>query len=256
MSEDLSAEAFYDGLAGDYHLILPADFDLVCRVQGEVLEALLPPPPARILDVSCGIGTQALGLAGRGYDVVGRDLSPEAVERARREADRRHLHLDLAVADMREVDRALDGRFSAAITCDNSLAHLHTDADLAAALGAMRRALEPGGTWLATVRDYDELAADRPAGLPGELHEDDAGRRIVTQVWEWSADGDTVRVHHVVAREAGGEWDTTVRVTTMRAWPRSAITGALEVAGFDDVTWLTEEEAGWYQPVVTARSGA
>lgn len=41
------------------------------------------PPPARILDCACGIGTQTLGLAGAGYRVHGTDLSPEAVRRAR-----------------------------------------------------------------------------------------------------------------------------------------------------------------------------
>jgi len=42
--------------------------------------------PLRVLDGACGIGTQALGLAGRGHRITGCDLNAAAVERARQEA--------------------------------------------------------------------------------------------------------------------------------------------------------------------------
>ena len=38
---------------------------------------LLPPPPARILDLACGQGRHAVRLAERGYQVVGVDTSPK-----------------------------------------------------------------------------------------------------------------------------------------------------------------------------------
>ena len=56
-----------------------------------------------ILDVSCGIGTQALGLAKLKYDVTASDLSPEAVERAKVEAHKRGITLSFSVADMRDA---------------------------------------------------------------------------------------------------------------------------------------------------------
>ncbi len=56
-----------------------------------------------ILDVACGIGTQALGLAQLGYQVTASDLSRAAVARARREAAARHLDLRCFVADMRHM---------------------------------------------------------------------------------------------------------------------------------------------------------
>jgi SAM-dependent methyltransferase len=39
--------------------------------------------PGRVLEVGCGTGTDALWLAGQGYAVLGVDISPLAVERAR-----------------------------------------------------------------------------------------------------------------------------------------------------------------------------
>ena len=40
-------------------------------------------PAGRALDIGCGTGTNAIWLAQRGYDVLGIDLSPKAIERAR-----------------------------------------------------------------------------------------------------------------------------------------------------------------------------
>src|SRR5689334_9174097 len=49
----------------------------------ELLDRLLPPPPARILDVGGGTGIYALPLAERGYRVHLIDAAPNHVERAR-----------------------------------------------------------------------------------------------------------------------------------------------------------------------------
>jgi S-adenosylmethionine-dependent methyltransferase len=45
------------------------------------LDAELPAPPARVLDLGCGQGTQALRLARRGYEVAGVDASAELLAR-------------------------------------------------------------------------------------------------------------------------------------------------------------------------------
>jgi SAM-dependent methyltransferase len=42
--------------------------------------------PGRALDIGCGTGTHALWLAAQGFDVVGIDISPRAIERARARA--------------------------------------------------------------------------------------------------------------------------------------------------------------------------
>jgi SAM-dependent methyltransferase len=94
---------FYAGLAPLYHLIYP-DWEASLRRQAGMLVSVIKDfwaGSATVLDVSCGIGTQALGLAGCGYRVTASDLSPEEVERARQEASARGLSLALSVADMR-----------------------------------------------------------------------------------------------------------------------------------------------------------
>ncbi|MFP2963994.1 hypothetical protein ACLEPN_41365 [Myxococcus sp. 1LA] len=62
------ALGFYEGMAEEYHLLF-ANWPQAVERQGAMLDALLrrceAPPPRRVLDCACGIGTQALGLAGR-----------------------------------------------------------------------------------------------------------------------------------------------------------------------------------------------
>lgn len=51
----------------------------------------------KVLDVSCGIGTQAIGLAQSEFRITGSDLSPEAIARAKRETAARALKILLSV---------------------------------------------------------------------------------------------------------------------------------------------------------------
>lgn len=56
--------------------------------------------PGRALDLGCGQGVNAVHLARRGWDVVGIDFVPAAVEAARDRAARAGVALDLRVGDV------------------------------------------------------------------------------------------------------------------------------------------------------------
>lgn len=79
---------FYDDLADFYDLIYRNWAESRER-QGVAIDGILkrelgrPPEQVRVLDVACGIGTQAIPLAQLGYSVVARDLSVGAVQRLR-----------------------------------------------------------------------------------------------------------------------------------------------------------------------------
>lgn len=66
--------------------------------------------PGTLLDLGCGQGTNALALAARGWSVLGVDISPQAVARARREAARRGLDAAFEVGELPgwTVDRRFD----------------------------------------------------------------------------------------------------------------------------------------------------
>ncbi len=109
-----------------------------------------------VLDVSCGIGTQALGLAKLGYEVTASDLSQEEVERAKREAASRSLMITFSTADMRESFTHHKRQFDVVISCDNSIPHLLTDDDILTAFRQFYQSVRTGGGCIVSVRDYEK----------------------------------------------------------------------------------------------------
>ncbi|HYQ66248.1 class I SAM-dependent DNA methyltransferase [Actinophytocola sp.] len=248
---------FYDQLAGDYHLMF-RDWWASSRRQGEILGGLLArhdvQPPATVLDCTCGIGTQALPLAMRGYRVVGSDYSAAAIARATEVAADRKIPIRLVEADVRRLGEVISSSFDAVVSFDNSLPHLLTDADLAAALTSIHDRLASGGLFVGSIRDYDALVRERAGGVMPGVVSVGGEPRIYGQAWQWDEQMRTVRIHMFILRQQDGEWRTVVRSTTFRALRRAELTTALTAASFTDIEWVDPAPDGYYQPVVTARA--
>ncbi|MFE1448215.1 class I SAM-dependent methyltransferase [Streptomyces olivaceoviridis] len=252
---ETSVARFYDELADDYHLIY-SDWDASIRRQGEVLDALIGQDRAAVLDCSCGIGTQAIGLALRGHSVTGTDLSPRAAARAVREAARRGLSLRTAAADMRRLPFP-DARFDTVVCADNALPHLLTEHDVRAALAEMRRVLRPAGLLLISTRPYEDLLRDRPSSTPPQVHRaTEGGERTVTfQLWRWHDDGEHYDMEHFQLLPEDGGWRVEVRRTTYWALGQRRLAGLAADAGFVDPGWRMPQETGFFQPLLVARAG-
>ncbi|MFD7554488.1 class I SAM-dependent methyltransferase [Streptomyces sp. NPDC059835] len=254
---ETSLADFYDDLADDYHLIY-SDWEASIRRQGDALDALIGQDRAAVLDCSCGIGTQAIGLARHGHRVTGTDISPRAAARAAREAAHRCLGLRTAAADMRRLPFA-DGRFDVVVCADNSLPHLLTEQDVRAALAEMLRVLRPGGQLLVSTRPYDELLRDRPASTPPQVHAADEGgggeRTVTFQLWHWHDDGERYDLEHFQLLPDAGDWRVQVRRATYWALGRDRLSGLAAEAGFVDPEWRMPQETGFFQPLLVARAG-
>jgi SAM-dependent methyltransferase len=258
-----SVEQFYDQLAASYHLIFP-DWAQSVHWQGTILAQLIGTELARlyspevaseartVLDCSCGIGTQAIGLAEQGYRVHATDLSPAAVAQARQNAVSFGVALSTGVADMRTLAQQVPGTFDIVLSCDNAVPHLLTTEDLHAATRQMWLKLRTPGLLVVSMRDYDQLRLDRPGGTMPRSFDGPEGRRVYFQVWEWAGDGDSYTVHLFIVRDVAGHWETEHHATRYRALQRDDMAAALRMAGFTDVRWHMPGEGGYYQPIVTA----
>lgn len=118
----MTMRGFYDRLAADYHLVYE-DWHAAIQRQAAALDRLIRAVhknPVDVLDCSCGIGTQAIGLAGLGYRVQGTDISERALERARVEAARLGVDVAFAACDFRDLT-PVEGMFDVVISCDNAI---------------------------------------------------------------------------------------------------------------------------------------
>jgi SAM-dependent methyltransferase len=111
---------------------------------GAILQ-LLPPPPARILECGCGTGWLSIMLKKYGYDVVGVDVSPGAIELCHSNTVFEGLEPpEFLVADVESL--TFRDEFDAVVFFDA----LHHSIDEQAAICSAYRALKIGGVCVAS----------------------------------------------------------------------------------------------------------
>ena len=248
---------FYDELADDYHLIFVNWHEAISR-QGELLHKLIQSKlnlsctnNTTILDCSCGIGTQAIGLAKYGYKVTATDISAESVKRAAKEAARYGVNINFGVVDFRSLNQEVSGLFNIVLSADNAIPHLLTDEELDKAFHNIHKKLLQKGLLILTIRDYDALVKEKITSTQPMILDD--GNRIVFQVYDWAQDEKTYTVNQFIMQVINGEWKTKHYRTVYRALLRQEINTVLEATGFVDVEWHFPSQTGYYQPILTAR---
>ncbi len=158
----------------------------------------------RVLDVGCGTGEHTILLARLGYDVLGVDGAPTAVEQARRNAAAQGVDARFEVGDALNLGDSPG--YDTVV--DSALFHVFDDADRSAYVGSLHRATRPGsvvhvlalsdagrgfGPQVSeqTIRDafgpgwqLEELASTTYRGVVTELHAEALGLAVGTRVDE------------------------------------------------------------------------
>lgn len=189
----------YDEIAEFYHLIFE-DWDASIERQALQLGALIRSiwsETRTVLDVTCGIGTQSIGLAKHGFKVTASDVSSASVARAKREAQDRDLRIAFTVCDIREIVDHHRAVFDVVMSCDNSIPHLLSDDDISEALIAMFACVRPGGGSLVTLRDYERQEEHKDSLLPHGLRTLRGKRYAVFQTRTFDGDRYDVTMYFV-----------------------------------------------------------
>jgi cyclopropane fatty-acyl-phospholipid synthase-like methyltransferase len=97
-----------------------------------------------VLDVGCGTGENALYLAGLGFEVVGIDIVPTAVETALSKAKERSLAATFLVMDALDLS-GLERGFNTVI--DSGFYHILPDKKRPVFVRSLASVLNPGGTY-------------------------------------------------------------------------------------------------------------
>jgi SAM-dependent methyltransferase len=169
-----------------------------------------PGPRTTVLDAGCGQGTQAIRLAGAGYDVTGVDVSDELLDLARATASNdpgaRSMRLRFERADLLDLPASYEGRFDA-VCCHGVLMYL---ASLAAGLEAVVGAARPGGIISIVTRNRAGIAMR--AGMCGD--------------WEQARTGFDARFYR-----------NRLGIDEVRADEPEEVREAFENAGAERVAW-------------------
>ena len=245
----MDVRGFYDALAPWYHLVYQ-DWEVSVARQGQALASLLASegrsPSQDVLDAAVGIGTQALGLATRGFQVTGSDISPVAVHRAGDEAARVGIQMHRIIADMRALP-VRSATFDAVIACDNALPHLLSEDEIHQALQECLRCLRPNGSCVISMRDY---GAPPPSGT---VETKDYGDRVwsgrpcrLSQTWRWHGAFYDV-AFELVTTDSAEEVVARTPPTTYFAIGTERVAMLMERAGFTRVRRI---DGCLFQPVL------
>lgn len=113
-------------------------------------------PVRTVLDLACGTGSLTCLLAGRGYEMIGVDISPDmlaqAADKAAEIAENPPLFL---CQPMEELD--LHDTVDACVCCLDSINHITRPADLRRAFARVHLFLSPGGLFLFDINTPEKL---------------------------------------------------------------------------------------------------
>jgi SAM-dependent methyltransferase len=260
----------YDGFSADYDRFVNWPERLAVElpfIVGQIANGLGQSASPYVLDVACGTGMHAIALAQRGYEVVGADLSGEMIERARanaraeRAAAAAGMGVRFEVAGFGELAEALtpERAFDAVLCLGNSLPHLLTPDDLAAALADFAACLRPEGLLLIQNRNFDAVLARGERWMPLQACREGDREWLFLRFYDFESDGTLTFNVVTLRREEEGNWSQ--RLATTRLWPlqREELVAALEAAGFGEIVCWGDVSGASFDPassgnlIITAR---
>ena len=96
---------------------------------------------SKVLDIGCGTGEHTIFLTRLGYDVLGIDFAPHAVEQARANAAEQGVDAHFEVADA--MNLSAEPGYQTIV--DSALFHIFDDADRVRYVSSLHTAAQPGG---------------------------------------------------------------------------------------------------------------
>jgi len=246
-------QTFYDDMASQYDKLF-LDWKSTTKEQAVILNKIFTDNGfdhnAHLLDCACGIGTQAIGLAGLGYNVTASDISDSELSEAKKRADENGVRIQFEHADFCALSDTFKEQFDIIIAMDNALPHMPTEEALGKAVKSIANQIKSGGLFVASIRDYDDLLKKKPPYSAPYIHKTAKGQRVSFQTWRWNDenyhltqyiidDEDTLQIHKFECE--------------YRATRRAELTDLLLAGGCTKVLWKLPEETGFYQPIVIAR---
>lgn len=208
------------------------------RVFRQMFAELGLPEKCRVLDLTCGMGTQAIGLAMQGHDVTAMDISQGQLNRAREEAEKiGGLEIGFIHGDAEHPQEYVDRPFDVILSFSNSLPLLGSEAAIANAVRGAHGLLKPGGVLLVSMRDHTKWRAERRAERPyvmesGPMVNGDR-RGVWLETAEWLDDGRRYISHIIFVMTEPAHEHIHYPFPPLDAITRAEFTALLAEAGFE-----------------------
>ena len=209
--------------------------------------------PLRVLDAACGTGQHTIALAKAGMQVAGADMSVEMIKVAQQNAANAGVSPDFQAAGFGSLSATFGAsHFDALLCLGNSLPHLLTTQDLAAALKDFFACLVPGGLLLIQNRNFNAVLADHNRWMEPQAYTEGKHEWVFQRFYDFEPDG-LIRFNIVtLKREKPGDWQASLTSTHLSPQTRQELEQALLTAGFTQIKVFGSLEDVFFDP---AKSG-
>lgn len=208
------------------------------------------PTDASILDCACGIGTDAIGLARRGYRVRGSDASETLIAEARKRARVAGVEVPLAVCSWEELPERYEERFDLALCTGNAISHCLSEGAMMRSLMAMRTILKAGGVLVVDSRNWEKVLRERPSlEVADRVSVRNGARCIPLYLWSYPDRQDEPHGFEIVLlflEEAGRVTDRRYRLE-YRPFEMRELLEILARIGFGEIWTNYAEDADRYE---------
>jgi len=196
-----------------------------------------------VVDVACGTFAIDLRLAKRGYEVVGRDLSPEMVRVGRRAARQADIPADVATGDMRTL--RLGREFDALLCIGTAFNYLTEPRDVRMAFRTFRTLLRPGGLLVLDLTNFDAWIDD-PMNARTEIdRRTPSGTRIAIFGFNEQTPAKTLHIaRFLTVVQRGRSIDVRFDEAPLKVWSKEALSRALRTQDFRPVEWWGDLAVG------------
>jgi glycine/sarcosine N-methyltransferase len=198
MDPPLSLQQFYSGFADKYDLFAP--WDKRIRRERRFFKYMLDMNRVNtVLDCFCGTGFHVAMLSEMGYEVDGMDISHEMIDRARKNLKSKGLDSQVRVGDVKSLKT--EKMYDCVLSMGNSLPHEFGDDNVSMALKGMHRALNPGGTCIIHMENFDRLYEDGDRFIPAMFNSDDHGTDVFIFAVDYHEDKVIFNILSVIERK-------------------------------------------------------
>ncbi len=224
-----TVEEHYSRLLSDVYSWMYGGWDAAIARYTEFFESrgIAPHGSKRAIDLGAGCGFQAIPLARLGFSVLGIDLDRKLL--AALEQHKGGEDIEIVCADILDFRRHAPKSAELIVCMVDTLLHLDSQAAVTRLLADVFAALEPGGTFIATFRDFTVETKELERFIP--VRNDD--KTVFTCFLEFEPD--TVKVHDLVYRRVDGRWDFKKSFYRKLRLPTDWVVTTLLDAGFADV---------------------
>ena len=224
-----SVEEHYNRLLADVYSWMYGGWDAALARYTEFFttRGIAPHGSKRAIDLGAGCGFQAIPLARLGFSVTAIDLDRKLLAELEQHLDGEEI--ETVCADILEFRRHAPKTAELIVCMVDTLLHLETQDAVTRLAADVFAALEPGGTFIATFRDFTVETKELERFIPVRNDE----QTVFTCFLEFEPA--TVKVHDLVYRRVDGRWDFAKSFYRKLRLPTAWVVTTLREAGFGHV---------------------